>query len=304
MKFTPFTWAKILFGSIMDLIGFIVAEVSDKSADIASRALPVLSPLPNAISVFYVSQTALGFSPEQAIAFSASMECALFAMIEVCLMMFDGYDEDRAKYDKPFKLVTWSTLGVMFVTMIFVIFIELSQEHGHPIMAALPLLSMFSAVGLAFRRWHLRNVASGKLSNKSQIELDKVTSELNQFKNLYESALSDLEVAKNQLGISQSESNNVKVEFDKLQSEFDRLQSEFENYKPSAVLASVDESNRAKLIDVMNIISSNRITSPSDLVKLGKNNEVYPLWRALVMSRLIYKNGDGAFHAVDLGQEN
>lgn len=300
MKFTPFTWAKSLYGSIMDLLGFIVAETSDKSADIASRALPILAPLPNAISVFYVSQTALGFTPAQAIAFSASMECALFAMIEVCLMLFDGYDEDPNRYEKPFKLVAWSTLGVMLVTILFVVFVELSQEKGHPIMAALPLLSMFSAVGLAFRRWHLRNMQAGKVSNKIQQELDRARAEL-------ETVLKQFNGLQNQLETVQKQSDQVQNELDavlndknELIDQLDEMKTQLDKFTPASILSSLDESNRQKFVDLLNLVSSNRVTAPADLVELGVGkSDAYPMFRAAVMSRLIYKNGDGAFHAVD-----
>lgn len=147
---------KNFYGRLIDLIGFIVGHTSDHGADIAIRALPILSPMPNAISMFYVSQTALGFGFWQALGFALAVEFALFGLFEVALMMFDGIQTDMRRYHYPF----WLAVGVAVVVMVLIIVVVALLETSHRILAVLPLFSAAGAVALALRRWHARNMVT------------------------------------------------------------------------------------------------------------------------------------------------
>jgi len=147
---------KNFYGRLIDLIGFIVGHTSDHGADIAIRALPILSPMPNAISMFYVSQTALGFGFWQALGFALAIEFALFGLFEVALMMFDGIQTDMRRYHYPF----WLAVGVAVVVMVLIIVVVALLETAHRILAVLPLFSAAGAVALALRRWHARNMVA------------------------------------------------------------------------------------------------------------------------------------------------
>ena len=144
---------KDFYGRLIDLIGFIVGHTSDQGADIAIRALPILSPMPNAIGIYYVSMTVLGFGNWQALAFALAIELALFGLFEVALMMFDGIQVDEQRYRWPFLL----SVGVSAVIMLLIITVVFWLETAHPILAVLPLFSAAGAVALALRRWHARN---------------------------------------------------------------------------------------------------------------------------------------------------
>lgn len=148
-----FSAIKKFYGALIDLIGFIVDKTSDQGADIAIRALPIVSPLPNAISMYYVSQTALHFTDWQAKAFAAAMELALFGLFEVVLKMFDGWQKNPKRYSIPLRLATGIAVFVMFLIIGVVAFVETDR----PILATLPLFSAAGAAALSLRRWHAHN---------------------------------------------------------------------------------------------------------------------------------------------------
>jgi signal transduction histidine kinase len=147
---------KEFYGSVIDLVGFIVGHTSDHGADIAIRALPILSPMPNAIGMYYVSITVLNFGHWQALAFALAIEFALFGLFEVALMMFDGTQTDEHRYRWPFRLA----VTVAIIVMALIIIVVFRLETAHPILAVLPLFSAAGAVALALRRWHARNMTT------------------------------------------------------------------------------------------------------------------------------------------------
>lgn len=144
---------KRFYGALIDLVGFIVDKTSEQGADIAIRALPIVSPLPNAISMYYVSQTALHFTDWQAKAFAAAMELALFGLFEVVLKMFDGWQKNPTRYSIPLRLAT----GIAVFVMILIIGVVAFVETSRPILATLPLFSAAGAAALSLRRWHAHN---------------------------------------------------------------------------------------------------------------------------------------------------
>lgn len=160
------TWIKEFYGSLIDLIGFIVGHTSDHGADIAIRALPILSPMPNAIGMYYVSMTVLSFGHWQALAFALAIEFALFGLFEVALMMFDGVQLDERRYKWPFGL----SVAVAIIVMALIILVVWRLETAHPILAVLPLFSAAGAVALALRRWHARN----QTNRTNELEAAKV----------------------------------------------------------------------------------------------------------------------------------
>lgn len=146
------------YGAFLHLLWYIATETADRGADIAARALALLAPLPNAVSVFFVSQHNLGFGPVQAFAFAAAVEISLFAIIEVALHMWDGILGSRKRYNIPLAIAIVASLGVLSIIVAVVYSLEVSAG-GHWVLALLPFISLFAFVSLGLKRWHERNLA-------------------------------------------------------------------------------------------------------------------------------------------------
>lgn len=181
--FKYFEATKNIYGGIIDLIGFLVDKTSDQGADIAIRALPFISPIPNAISMYYVSQDALEFGDTQAKAVAIGMELILFGCFELTIRMFDGYLKNKSRYKWPFYISIIIALGVMALIMWFINHIETK----HNVLAILPLFSAASATGLFLRRWHiqqLEELQTEKLSEVITRERDLLLEEVTILKDL------------------------------------------------------------------------------------------------------------------------
>jgi hypothetical protein len=143
------------YGALIHMLWFVATETSDKGADIAARALALLAPLPNAVSVFNVSQYSLGYSRFQAFAFAFAMELALFAIIEVALHMWDGFLHNRKRYAIPLGMAIAASFGVLAIVVTVVYNLEV-RTGGHWVLALLPFISLFAFVALGLKRWHER----------------------------------------------------------------------------------------------------------------------------------------------------
>ena len=149
-------WIKRHYGALIHIFWFIATETSDKGADIAARALALLAPLPNAVSVYNVSQQDLNFVWWQALAFALAMEFALFAIIEVALNMWDGVLSNPKRYTVPLVAAVIAASGVLAIVVSVVYNLEV-KSSGNWILALLPFISMFSFIALGLKRWHERN---------------------------------------------------------------------------------------------------------------------------------------------------
>jgi len=144
------------YGALIHMLWYIATETSDKGADIAARALALLAPLPNAVSVYNISQHSLGYTQLQAFAFAMAVELALFAIIEVALHMWDGLLGNRKRYAWPLGVAVVASVGMLAIVMTVVYQLEI-KTGGHWVLAGLPLISMFAFVALGLKRWHERN---------------------------------------------------------------------------------------------------------------------------------------------------
>ena len=160
------------YDGILFIIDFIVSRTSDSLAGILIKALPLLAPVPNAVSVWRISQAApLHYDTLQAGALAASVEGMFFALTEVVLNMFDGYLLDKARYKWPLWIAGGLLIGFFALVEVIVICIE-----TNPVAMAFPFISLIAAVGLGCARWHQRNqktpqfVKAMKAKSKPEIE--------------------------------------------------------------------------------------------------------------------------------------
>lgn len=161
-----------LYDGILFIIDFIVSRTSDSLAGILIKALPLLAPVPNAVSVWRISQHApLNYDTLQAGALAASVEGMFFALTEVVLNMFDGYLLDKERYKWPLGIAGGLLVGFFLLVEIIVLCIE-----TNPVAMAFPFISLIAAVGLGCARWHQRNqktpqfVKAMKAKSKPEIE--------------------------------------------------------------------------------------------------------------------------------------
>lgn len=156
------TFSDGLFGTLR----VIVETASEDSAEIAIRALPLVSPLPNAIGLFFVAQSSLNFGVWQAATFALSSELALFGLVDVLLRVFDGYLINRKRYLVPL----WAA-GVCAITMLLIIVgvvykLEVAHAGGNAVLSVLPFISGVGAIALAVRRWDKNQV------DQTRVELE------------------------------------------------------------------------------------------------------------------------------------
>lgn len=148
-------WVERQWGSLLRVIHFIVTSTADSAVDIAARSMAIAAPLPNAISVYNISQKELGFGAVAAFAFALVIELIGFALVEYSLFLFDGWLQSPKKWLFPFAAsVTVVVVGVSIVIR-FVYTIELAG-NGHTIMAWLPVISLCAFVSIGLKRWHDR----------------------------------------------------------------------------------------------------------------------------------------------------
>lgn len=156
------------YGALIHVVWYIATETADRGADIAARALALLAPLPNAVSVFNVSQHSLGYDQLQAFAFAAAIELALFAIIEVALHMWDGVLSNRGRYAIPLAVSIVASVGVLAIVVTVVYNLEV-KTGGHWVLALLPFISLFAFVALGLKRWHERSPAPAQRTPKSTV---------------------------------------------------------------------------------------------------------------------------------------
>ena len=158
------------YDGLLAIVDFVVSRTSDTLADIMIRALPLLAPLPNAISIFYILQHTSDYSTLQAFAVAGSMECMFFALTEVALKLWDRAYIDR-RYAWPLGIISVLFVGYFALVMWLVATLEVQQNNYAPL--AFPLVSVVAALTLGCERWHKRNIAIMQKPTKSTVQKPK-----------------------------------------------------------------------------------------------------------------------------------
>lgn len=146
------------YRAVLGMIRYFFTQLADEAIEIAARAVMLAAPMPNAISMFNITQREQGFTGFQALAFSLTLEIVVFLLVEIALLMWNGYLANPRAYKWPFAIMT----SVVLVATVIVVSIVYSLEP-HKVMAWLPVISLCSFVGIGLKRWHERNTETSAL---------------------------------------------------------------------------------------------------------------------------------------------
>ena len=145
-----------IYASILEVIDFVVSRTSDSLADILTKALPLVAPVPNAVSIYYVSMSTLDYNWVQALAVAASIECMFFALTEVVLKSWELWRHDKAEYWMPLAVSVGAFVTFFLLVMGLVYTLGVSAGHSMAPLA-FPVVSVVSAIALGVTRWHNRS---------------------------------------------------------------------------------------------------------------------------------------------------
>lgn len=143
------------YASTLEVIDFVISRTSDSLAEILTKALPLVAPIPNAVSIYYVSQTALSYNAVQAMAVAASIECMFFALTEVVLKSWELWHTDK-QYKLPLIVSVIAFFTYFLLVMSLVYMLEVAVGHSIAPLA-FPVVSVVAAIALGVTRWHKRN---------------------------------------------------------------------------------------------------------------------------------------------------
>jgi DeoR-like helix-turn-helix domain len=161
------------YRSLLGIVEFAIAKMADSAIEIASRAIALAAPLPNAINLSTVVINDLGWGQAAAVAFAITIEIAVFYLVEVALKQFDGYLEDPKRYRVPLVVMV-TTLGVGAAVVMTLVY----HLETHKIMTLLPIISICAFVGIGLQRWHDRN--QGKLAQAQGEHVEALTNRISE----------------------------------------------------------------------------------------------------------------------------
>lgn len=145
-------WINRHVGAIMYLLQCIAEHVGNTALEIVSRCIPLIVPIPNALGVYSAAVNALHWSYPTALALALSVECIFFVMFEITLKQWDGYQED-SQYKRP--LIAMCIVSAVCVVLVIVLVYSVeNMAGGATVLAALPVLSACTSVGIGLLRWH------------------------------------------------------------------------------------------------------------------------------------------------------
>lgn len=143
---------EIHWTAILGIVRYLITQFADESVEVAARAVALAAPLPNAINMYNVGITSLGWGPAASFAFAMTLEIVVFLLVEIALLMWDGYLSNCKRYTVPLGAAVAIVLVAVAVVMRIVYVLEV-----HKIMALLPVVSLCSFVGIGLKRWNERN---------------------------------------------------------------------------------------------------------------------------------------------------
>lgn len=169
---------------ILKTVRHIITQFADEAVEIASRLVMLLAPMPNAISLYNITQVQQGFSPFQALAFALTIEMESFFLIEVALLMLSGWLKGQHIYRYAF----WAMCMVVLLGTGIVINLVYALEP-HKVMAWLPVLSLCGFIAIGLKRWDSKNYTRPvkMIQKRTGAKADSVNQKVNQHESNTES---------------------------------------------------------------------------------------------------------------------
>jgi len=89
-----------------------------------------------------------------------------------------------------------------------------------------------------------------------------------------------------------------------LRRQMDETEQLLDVYRPHEILSRLTDTTRAAVLELMDIVRTQRIESPAQFVQISDWNKskAYPTWQVAEASNLIWKNGDESYHAAEIAQ--
>lgn len=138
--------------AMLGIMRYLLTQFADEAVEVAARIVAIAAPMPNAINMYNVAVSELGWSRPAALAFSITLEIVVFLLVEVALRQWDGYLINPRRYQRTLGI----SIGVVAVAVVVVMTIVYTLEV-YKIMALLPVVSLCSFVGIGLKRWDERN---------------------------------------------------------------------------------------------------------------------------------------------------
>lgn len=191
--------------AVLGILRYLITQFADESVEVAARAVALAAPLPNAINMYNVGVGQLGWGSMASFAFSLTLEIVVFLLVEIALLMWDGYLVDKPRYKMPLSVSVAIVLIAVAVVMTIVY-----QLEAHKIMALLPVVSLCSFVGIGLKRWNERGHVEGQLSIVPEVQTETMqpNDTIERRKRLadyiHEQGYESMDVAASQMGVSKS----------------------------------------------------------------------------------------------------
>lgn len=150
--------------ALLGILRYLITQFADEAVEVAARAVALAAPLPNAINMYNVGVGQLGWGSAASFAFSLTLEIVVFLLVEIALLMWDGYLVDKPRFKMPLAVAVAIVLVAVAVVMTIVY-----QLEAHKIMALLPVVSLCSFVGIGLKRWNERNENHAQAVNVPEV---------------------------------------------------------------------------------------------------------------------------------------
>ena len=148
-----FEAAKRFWSKLLDVLRYYVTQLADELVEIVSRGIMLVTPFPNAVSLYKTTQVQLGFTWYEAAAFAMTIEFIIFFLIEIALLMLSRWLDE---WGNVYKYAFWGMVIVVCAVTAGVVLVVYNLEP-HKILAAMPGFSLAGFIAIGLRRWDKRN---------------------------------------------------------------------------------------------------------------------------------------------------